>query len=410
MGRLADGVFQLKTIGRPDLYRLVWDRPISHVAKELGLSDRGLTKICIRHEIPVPPRGYWAKKQAGHDVAEIPLPKIDTPFREKVNLPRPTQLPPEVEALRARQLAERETPDEELVIPAPSPHKLLRPLIQKVRKQKAAFTQAGQLRNEKVFGIEVSAGQAERLIALLDRIVRLGEERGLAFSLTDKGIRVQQEEASLPIDAGETYVTLPHELTDQERKSLEKWQATRDKRARQTSSWTEFHARPQIPEYDQVYSGRLFFRIVTYESGLRESWQDGSVQRLDPLCAGIVDTIEAHFLAGRLRKQEAEQRQRELAILKHRSCLAAQRRTREEDRLNFLRTSLDQVSEAARIQDFLQLYDRQSGGADLERFIAWAQARAETLARKLSPERLDARLREAALFPEPDPLQDPFDS
>lgn len=103
------------------------------------MSDRGLTKICIRHDIPVPPRGYWAKKQAGHDVDEIPLPKIDNPICEQVHLPKPTQHPPEVEALRARQLAERETPDEELVIPVPSPHKLLQPVIQKVRKQKAAF-------------------------------------------------------------------------------------------------------------------------------------------------------------------------------------------------------------------------------------------------------------------------------
>jgi hypothetical protein len=44
------------------------------LAKSLSLSDRGLAKICAAANIPVPARGYWAKKQAGKRVDQIRLP------------------------------------------------------------------------------------------------------------------------------------------------------------------------------------------------------------------------------------------------------------------------------------------------------------------------------------------------
>src|SRR5262245_43314834 len=59
---------------REKLYEQVWSEPIVHVARRLGLSGRGLGKLCARYEIPVPPRGWWAKKQHGHAVRRIALP------------------------------------------------------------------------------------------------------------------------------------------------------------------------------------------------------------------------------------------------------------------------------------------------------------------------------------------------
>ena len=49
---------------RDELYRRVWSQPMSQLAEEEGISDRGLAKICARLDIPRPPRGYWAKVQA----------------------------------------------------------------------------------------------------------------------------------------------------------------------------------------------------------------------------------------------------------------------------------------------------------------------------------------------------------
>ena len=64
-------------LARAKLYELVWSEPITHVARRLGLSGRGLGTLCARYEIPVPPRGWWAKKQHGHAAPRIPLPPTD---------------------------------------------------------------------------------------------------------------------------------------------------------------------------------------------------------------------------------------------------------------------------------------------------------------------------------------------
>jgi hypothetical protein len=67
---------QMPTISltRQQLYDRAWTTPLDALAKELGLSGRGLGKLCDRHDIPVPPRGRWTKKTAGHRVRQTPLP------------------------------------------------------------------------------------------------------------------------------------------------------------------------------------------------------------------------------------------------------------------------------------------------------------------------------------------------
>lgn len=47
---------------------------MTRLAKEYGLSDVGFAKICKKYNIPSPPRGYWAKKVAGHRMPKDPLP------------------------------------------------------------------------------------------------------------------------------------------------------------------------------------------------------------------------------------------------------------------------------------------------------------------------------------------------
>jgi hypothetical protein len=88
------------TFTREQLYELVWQQAVQRVAAQHGLSDVGLAKACRRHKIPVPGRGYWAKREHGHQVARPPLP-VPPPLLAKVTFTRwqeePTPpLPPEV--------------------------------------------------------------------------------------------------------------------------------------------------------------------------------------------------------------------------------------------------------------------------------------------------------------------------
>ena len=50
---------------RQELYDFVWEEPRSTLAKRYAISDVALAKACRRAGIPMPDRGYWAKRQAG---------------------------------------------------------------------------------------------------------------------------------------------------------------------------------------------------------------------------------------------------------------------------------------------------------------------------------------------------------
>lgn len=65
---------------RSELYAMVWERPMTKVAAEVGISAVGLAKTCRRHDIPVPARGHWVKLDAGKLSPPIALPyrEVDT--------------------------------------------------------------------------------------------------------------------------------------------------------------------------------------------------------------------------------------------------------------------------------------------------------------------------------------------
>jgi hypothetical protein len=75
------------TISREELYKRVWETPMIKLAKEFGLSDNSLAKICKKLNVPKPKVGYWSKIAAGYKISPIPLPAIDddTPTDYTIN-------------------------------------------------------------------------------------------------------------------------------------------------------------------------------------------------------------------------------------------------------------------------------------------------------------------------------------
>lgn len=47
---------------------------MTQVAQEFEISDRAIAKLCAKRQVPVPSRGYWARKKAGQNVPQLPLP------------------------------------------------------------------------------------------------------------------------------------------------------------------------------------------------------------------------------------------------------------------------------------------------------------------------------------------------
>jgi hypothetical protein len=62
---------------REELYEKVWRMPVRLAAREYGVSDVAIGKVCRKLHIPVPGRGYWAKRAANRPVEpRPPLPQL----------------------------------------------------------------------------------------------------------------------------------------------------------------------------------------------------------------------------------------------------------------------------------------------------------------------------------------------
>jgi hypothetical protein len=62
-----------KDIAREELFALIWEKPTVEVARDMGISDVAVAKLCARLKVPKPPRGYWAKIEAGQRPRRPPL-------------------------------------------------------------------------------------------------------------------------------------------------------------------------------------------------------------------------------------------------------------------------------------------------------------------------------------------------
>jgi hypothetical protein len=70
---------------RADLYNLVWGEPLGDVTKRIGVSSTDLRRICKEYDIPLPPKGYWAKRSWSHTPARPPLPNIAPSLLTRIN-------------------------------------------------------------------------------------------------------------------------------------------------------------------------------------------------------------------------------------------------------------------------------------------------------------------------------------
>ena len=69
---------------RLTLFKRVWSGPLTVLAPQFGISDVALKKTCAKFDIPVPERGYWAKRQAGKPTPQVALPARAAGMKDEV--------------------------------------------------------------------------------------------------------------------------------------------------------------------------------------------------------------------------------------------------------------------------------------------------------------------------------------
>lgn len=177
------------TLTRAELYERVWQTPMRILAPQLGLSDVGLAKTCRRASIPVPPVGYWAKRQHGKTVRRPALPRRSDDaeplrFEVKPRAPREPSVAPTLHdpALVSELARLKEVGD--LVVPASVEE--MHPITESLSLALDRATKRGDLdrsgivrphwrKGDARIGVEVAASSVPRVLRLVDAIVRHAE-------------------------------------------------------------------------------------------------------------------------------------------------------------------------------------------------------------------------------------------
>ncbi len=66
------------TFNRNELYKELWEKPMTQIAKDYKINVYQLTKVCDELEIPRPESGYWSKLRNGYKVNQKPLTEFKT--------------------------------------------------------------------------------------------------------------------------------------------------------------------------------------------------------------------------------------------------------------------------------------------------------------------------------------------
>lgn len=387
-----------KLLTRAELYEMVWARPATKVGAELGISGVALGKICRRHEVPVPERGYWAKLAAGKPVRTVRLPTVTDRRLEEIRI-----LGSAVERLPAPVLAAR---DQAVALeaqatasgnPVRGPHIKASPYVDRLenklrgaKPQKDGFV---RLSGQQLFPVTVSPACVDRALLALERILTTTLARGYDLKPTDAGLVLVITGEPVSLALSETTRKLPHQPTPAEVARLERWEANHTRKIAR-GEWSSIWDKPTIPEHDVVPSGLLMIEIdrSSGSDGIRRKFSDGKQQRIENMADQIVTTAAVCAAAAIERREEAARREREWAEQEKQRREAERRHTLEKKRWEFLEAKMERLEQAQQINGFVseyrKLFPEDTMPASCQSLLRWASTVANSLLAEVSPARL----------------------
>lgn len=382
---------------RQSLYELVWSQPMTRVAAGLGISDVALKKICIKHDVPVPGRGYWAKVAAGKLVKQPQLSPTTDPAFEEIRIFGAPELQPDVREAKRDAIAREKVPERKIAVnPAPATlHPVAALTLKALRKGRPDDHGLVNTWGANSFSISVAPANVERAVNILDALARAVEERGYTIEPTEKQVGLRIDGELLGFELREKIDRRPHTRTPQE--------IARAEREKLRRGATEFQFRSWEPQWDYVPSSRLELQLEEeYHTGLRRTWADGRRQRVEELLNDFLAGAVAYAAAEKARREEQERWQREREEEQRRRLAEEARRQREENRWEFLVGRIEALERAERIERFITTtrarISNVGATVQLDRLLNWAQDHAARLRRHTSPESIESALSQTNLF------------
>jgi hypothetical protein len=362
----GEGAKQPVTVTRDHLYSQVWATSMSKLALHYGISGNGLAKICDRLRIPYPPRGYWAKKAAGHKVAQyrLPEPGADIPNEVTISPTPPPAPPPQLAKEDTDKLSAARASTKDIVVPerlSSRPHGIIAGWIaeQRRRRDDARRDPWRSPSDYRFTAVE------QRRHRIFDTLFKTLERQGFTAKLGDRHeVYLEIAGERVDVDLRERKKQVRRPLTEEEKRT--------------------HYARERGFVQEMQLTGELIFSLKTHlVDGAKHEWRDGA-QTLE---AQLPDIISLILLAGPILKErrrlheEAEQRRREQEM----------RRYKEEERRKTDANQWRRFVEIAEhwrdldvARQFLSALEAKSAGEEfsvkdrsLAEWLSWARERAD---------------------------------
>jgi hypothetical protein len=277
------------TITRKQLYDRVWSEPMTRLARSFGLSDVGMAKICTRHKIPRPPRGYWAKKQFGQKPQQIPLPHPENDCEIRLRDPDDNGVAaPEI--WDRIQTVVKEGKSKESRIEVAETLRGAHDLVSRGNQelQAARTNEVGLIITPEKSPLSISASKSclRRSLLIMDALLKALEQRGYA---------VEAGPTVIILDVALKFGIYEHEDVKREEPDEQELDG------RYVFGHSRF-------KHKSVASGRLMLRIHDTEQywrhGCRKSWSDGEKQRLEDCLNKVIGGLMT--IAARVKERQAE--------------------------------------------------------------------------------------------------------
>ncbi len=361
---------------RSELYQQVWSTPMVQLAKTYGLSDVGLAKICKKHDVPRPPRGYWAKLQHGKKSKREPLPGRRKDYEIEMHDPSECRIKsPELHKEVSESVSVESEPEKRITVNETlrGSHPVVR--ASNERLQRAKTDDVGFIIPEGIkLDVTVSKQALHRALLIIDAILKAVDERGYQ---TGPGPTVTILETTITFSISEQTDTVKEEPEDP------------DLEGRYVFGHSRFREK-------RVPSGRLVLQIDDADSywarGCRQTWRDGKKQRLEnrlnSFLSGLIEVAarkrEHEEEQARREEERQQERQREEAEYERRVAIYAKAR-KERERVDdlFMRAEAWELSNRLRafIEAETQKQIRKHGkiepGTEFAEWREWAIKQAD---------------------------------
>jgi hypothetical protein len=354
-------------ITREELYRQVWATPMSRLGMQYGISGNGLKKICVRLNVPYPPRGYWAKLGGGKSVRQMPLPQplAGTPIQVVIT---PTPLPtargraPELDPDTAERLCEASVKTSGITVPATlrRPHRTIADWITK-REREISDARRDHSRYGVAFQPKPFTSLERRRQRFLSTLLKEAEKLGY---------KVRGEAPhNLTLEVGRDKVEFTlHERIKQMRRPI-------------TPEEKKGYSSNQKWRQDRIPTGELIFALKTYLGpALKREWRDDGDRPIETQIGNIIAVLTVAAPILEKRRLEAEEAQRRRWEEEKRCREERERQDQDRNRWRRFVQFAKQWKDAQLAGSFLAELKRQSVDAEGEygerpiaEWISWAE-------------------------------------